>query len=523
MAAAPAYSIAEQLRGATVLLTGATGCVGSLVLEALLRGTDVRRVFVLMRRRGGAAPAERLAQLLQGAAFHQVRDQAALLAKVTAVEGDLLAPALGLSAADAARLASEVTVVVHCAADIRLEVGIHAALAANYHGTAAVLALAARCARLAALVHVSSAFANVNAPPGSVVAERLYPLTYAGEPLDCDDVAQDLLSLPPAEADARAEALRARWGSGFPNNYTLAKHLAEQLVARSGLPAAVVRPSLVGAAAYQPRPGHIGNWAGPIGACAALSLGLYHSLGCVSSQPGHVWDVVPADLAANAVIAAAAATAAGVGGAVAARAGGGGGDGDALLVVHSASSATFPLTLAEGWGHAVDFLRVHARAARFRLSWGVVGHMPLSFRPSPRRVRLHRAWTALKVAAACALLRLLGASRAAARLASGFAALTVFGTTKADRDLVFSTRALAALEAGLPPDERRRWPLVMRPAMPLPGGDGGHGARGVLTWRRYFHSQLAAVFSSLFRVSLPRSAPGWRGGAAVEHDFAYVR
>jgi hypothetical protein len=45
---------------------------------------------------------------------------------------------------------------------------------------------------------------------------------------------------------------------------------AEQLVWRyqqqCGVPAAIVRPSLVCAVAYEPIPGYVGNWAGPIGA-----------------------------------------------------------------------------------------------------------------------------------------------------------------------------------------------------------------------------------------------------------------
>ena len=36
------YSISDELDGACVLLTGATGYVGSLVLELLLRSTKVR-------------------------------------------------------------------------------------------------------------------------------------------------------------------------------------------------------------------------------------------------------------------------------------------------------------------------------------------------------------------------------------------------------------------------------------------------------------------------------------------------
>jgi hypothetical protein len=89
------FSICEELAGATVLLTGATGYVGSLVLELLLRQTQVggvgwgeaacwppwpappkrgwlappqvKRVYALIRGKQGAGAQERLQTLLAGA------------------------------------------------------------------------------------------------------------------------------------------------------------------------------------------------------------------------------------------------------------------------------------------------------------------------------------------------------------------------------------------------------------------------------------------------------------------------
>jgi hypothetical protein len=145
----------------------------------------------------------------------------------------------------------------------------------------------------------------------------------------------------------------------------------------------------------------------------------------------------------------------------------------------------------------------------------------------------------------------LSLRRAAARLQSGFEALCVYGTSKTDRDLTFSAAALEALERRLPPAESAAHPLVMRPGMRLPSvlasSAGGRGSsssssgaplvaatpsssssssssssaaaeQGVLTWRRYFHTQLAAVCSALFQVKVPRAAAG-----CVEHDFVFIR
>jgi len=175
--------VRQELAGATVLLTGATGYVGSLVLEQLLRTTDVRKAYVLMRGRRGASPAQRLEALLAGPLFHLLRGRPALAAKVVAIEGDMDAPGLGINLEDRAALTREVEVLVHCAADIRLEVDVQTTLRANYEGTRRLLELAAeaspaRGGRLRAHVHVSSAFVNMNRPRGSSVSERIYPMRH---------------------------------------------------------------------------------------------------------------------------------------------------------------------------------------------------------------------------------------------------------------------------------------------------------------------------------------------------------
>ena len=232
---------------------------------------------------------------------------------------------------------------------------------------------------------------------------------------------QELLSLSQSAANDRAQALALRWG--FPNNYTLGKHLTEQLVSayhqQQQLPVAIVRPSLVCAVALEPIPGYIGNWAGPIGAAAAMATGLYHSLQCVSSQPLHVWDVVPGDMVANVVLATAAAVAAGVDGSIATAAaepagvqGGCPGapsndsrndSSKSLLVVHACSSSTYPMTLMEGWNHAVEFMAAHP--PKLRISRGQLPRMTPDFLPRPEVVRRERRWTALKVWLLTCLLR----------------------------------------------------------------------------------------------------------------------
>jgi nucleoside-diphosphate-sugar epimerase len=135
--------------GGAVLLTGATGYIGSLVLEKILRSTAAPQVFVLLRPRRGRLPGERLAQLLRGPVFHLLRPAVApsatagsdggasdasgaggggdgglpldprVLLRVTAVAGDISQPGLGLSDCDRALLLARVDTVIHCAAGAR--------------------------------------------------------------------------------------------------------------------------------------------------------------------------------------------------------------------------------------------------------------------------------------------------------------------------------------------------------------------------------------------------------------------
>ena len=157
-----------------------------------------------------------------------------------------------------------------------------------------------------------------------------------------------------------------------------------------------------------------GNWAGPIGASAALALGFYHSLSCVSSQPLHVWDVMPADLVVNCILAAAAAVAAKASAAITAAASSsrhtsgcdhppGSSSGSSMLILQSSSSSTYPMTLMEGWNAALEFLAVHP--LKLRLCWGLPAAMTPAFRPDPAAVRWQRRLIAFKVWLACLLLR----------------------------------------------------------------------------------------------------------------------
>jgi len=53
-------SIPDFYRGKTILLTGTTGFVGKVILEKILRSTDCKRIYVMMRPKKTVTPEERL-------------------------------------------------------------------------------------------------------------------------------------------------------------------------------------------------------------------------------------------------------------------------------------------------------------------------------------------------------------------------------------------------------------------------------------------------------------------------------
>ncbi len=188
-----------------VVLTGATGFVGTLVLERLLARPDVQVVALVRAADDGAAQArlEELARVTWG-------DAAPLEGRVRTLASDLGRPRLGLSEQAFDELADEAGTVVHCAASIDFDLPLAEATAINLDGTRRVLELvsAARArGRAGRLVHVSTAYVHGRAD------------AIGGE---CDPVA-------PA----------------YRNTYEETKHAAERAVTALGGDTVIVRPSIV--------------------------------------------------------------------------------------------------------------------------------------------------------------------------------------------------------------------------------------------------------------------------------------
>lgn len=116
-------SISHFFAHKSVLLTGATGFLGKVILEKLLRDCpDLTKVYVLLRAKQGHDCRRRVEELLNSVVFLRLkRDNPAALHKVIAVSGDITYPGLGITGADLNVLKTNVSVVFHSAATIRFD------------------------------------------------------------------------------------------------------------------------------------------------------------------------------------------------------------------------------------------------------------------------------------------------------------------------------------------------------------------------------------------------------------------
>lgn len=185
--------------GMTFLVTGATGFLGGHFLRYLLRCSGAR--VVALTRATAIAPYD--ARLCHLERLHPDRIQY--------VEGDVRVSGLGIESTQHARLSEIVDAIWHVAADTRFDAMLRDELyRANAGGTRNVVQFAQTLKRLRHFHHVSTAYV-------------------AGDGRAACTVPETALERP----------------SAFKNPYEASKFDAECVVANSGLPATIFRPSII--------------------------------------------------------------------------------------------------------------------------------------------------------------------------------------------------------------------------------------------------------------------------------------
>jgi len=294
--------VGSMFEGRSVFITGASGFIGRVLLEKLLRCyPGIKRIYILMRAKRNQQPYERLhKQLLNVPIFDRIRSMEGaeqLLAKLVVIAGDIAEPQLGISESDLNMMIQDesLAIVFHSAATIKFDEPLKVSVTLNLIATKTIIEICRKLPNLISLCHVSTAYVNSDLKDNQIIEERLYPIEQQPDQLikmaECMDV--NLM-----------QQLKGQLIGERPNTYTYTKALAEHLIAQeaSDLPVAIVRPSIVVAAWKEPIPGWIDNLNGPTGLILAIGKGLLRSM-CAARDIKA--EVIPVDVVVNTMVAAA--------------------------------------------------------------------------------------------------------------------------------------------------------------------------------------------------------------------------
>lgn len=274
-----------------ILVTGVTGFLGKVVLEELVRRKNEGSIhydhlLVLIRPARGKTPSERFAEkVAKSACFSKLPNDWSN--DVDVIPGDLMEPSCGIAEDRLPELTSRITHIIHCAGCVAFDSAFNVLLAENVTASLTILQLAQSCLNLKHLVLTSTAYVTPHTT--EPIWERLVDL-----PRPAQEILDDL-------HNGRKDPDQIRAETGHPNNYTLAKCLAEHFVAEKvgDVPVTILRPSIISASLQYPFPGWVDSFAALAGPISAFGLG---GLKVLHGDPDTVLDVVPVDEVAKCLI-----------------------------------------------------------------------------------------------------------------------------------------------------------------------------------------------------------------------------
>ena len=343
--------ISEALAGRRIVVTGATGFVGTAMVERLLRCAPGCEVLPLVRpgRRGSAMDRVRR-DVLRNDAFDRLRRawgndfDAEIHRRVHAIGGDVSVDGLGLDDEGRALLAGA-DVVIHSAASVSFDAPLDSAVEVNLLGPRRVAETLNALGSAAHLVALSTAYVAGNrrgeAPealladtPFSVEVDWRAEVTAARRAradADAESRRPELLNKFGKAARnelgaagtpllaAKAERLRQEWvddrlvklgrtrsaALGWADTYAYVKALGEWALieGRGTVPVSIMRPSVIESAVADPHPGWIRGFR------MAEPVIISWARGVLKDFPGlaeGTFDVIPVDFVVAATLAVAA-------------------------------------------------------------------------------------------------------------------------------------------------------------------------------------------------------------------------
>jgi thioester reductase-like protein len=172
----------------TLFLTGASGFIGSSLLEKWLVEEPSVEIAVLVRQRHDLGPQTRIGRIL--AEIFPGADTTGLSNRVQVVEGDIALDRFGLPDSAYSDLARRVSHIVHGAAAVRFDLTLDEARATNVTGARSILGFARACPNLARLDYVGTAYV-AGKRKGTILEDELdlgqeHNNTYERTKMECE-------------------------------------------------------------------------------------------------------------------------------------------------------------------------------------------------------------------------------------------------------------------------------------------------------------------------------------------------
>jgi alcohol-forming fatty acyl-CoA reductase len=325
-------SLAQELAGKKVLVTGVTGFVGEALLHRIIGDLPDTTVAAVVRPKGSLSGADRMTQLLNKDIFKPFHGDGAaaelVASRIQVVEGDL---------ADVPELPKDLDIVVHCAGDVSFDPPIHDAFSTNVLGTRSLLERILETGNSVHYVHISTAYTagrRRGAIPEGRVEHDVDWRAEAAAGMAMKDRVEEASRGPGVLARLRRQAekehrraghltaaadterRRREWVAkklvdagterarslGWTDCYTYTKALGERVVEEIGapLPTSIVRPAIIESALQTPHPGWIEGFKMADPLILAFGRG---ELPEFPASPDSIVEIIPVDHVVGAICA----------------------------------------------------------------------------------------------------------------------------------------------------------------------------------------------------------------------------